>query len=325
MLIQPSMDQAVHPLKQHPRMSRHSQSAGRFRAASLLPLLILSVVMGFTTGCVAKRTSGLEDKPLEAPFQDTASKYRAQAEEAWLEREDSDRLIEAIVYYKKALDADPRNSEILIRLSRANYFLADGYLTDASERLLRYDQGAYFGEKAMALNPDFKAKLAAGVPLIDALDVLGMQDLQAVYWTASNLGKWAKLKGTPTILANKDLIQKMLEKVNSLDETFYYAATSRYWGAFYAAAPAFAGGDLKKSREYFDKAIRIAPEFFAIKVLMAEMYCPKVKDRKLYRQLLTAVVEGDALLLPDVVAEQKVEQRKAQELLTKEDELFGKE
>ncbi|MFM7199633.1 MAG: TRAP transporter TatT component family protein [Myxococcota bacterium] len=289
--------------------------------------LLLTLLVGMLplVGCVAKRTSGLDEKkPLEPPRRDTFQSLYAQGEAAWLERADSDRLIEAIVYFKKAHEADTSNREVLVRLSRACYFLADGYLTEPNERLARYDQGAYFGEKAMMLNPEFKQKLNSGVPLIDALAVAGVQDLEAVYWTASNLGKWSKLKGTPTILANKELIQRMLETINTLDETFYYAATSRYWGAFYAAAPSFAGGDLKKSREYFDKAMRIAPEFFAIKLLMAEMYCPKVKDRKLFRQLLTAVVEQDAQILPDVVAEQKVEQRKARELLARESELFDR-
>lgn len=292
-------------------------------ASRLIRLTLLLVGLLLLPSCVAKRTSGLDAKPLEPPQRDTVSSLRLQADAAWAEREDPDKLIEAIVFYKKAHTADPGNREILIRLTRALYFLADGYLTDASERLQRYDQGAYYGEKAMSLNPQLKARLESGAELIDALDTLGMDDLEAAYWTAANLGKWAKLKGTPTMLANKELLQKMLEKVNQLDETYYYAATSRYWGAFYAAAPSFAGGDLKKSREYFDKAMRIAPDFFAIRVLMAELYCPKAKDKKLFESLLKSVMEGDAQKLPDVVAEQKVEQKKARDLMAREAELFA--
>lgn len=298
----------------------------KMRAGSWSGILGLALMLGLgasSVGCVAKRTSGLKSATLEPPQRDTYESLKAKADAAWLEREDSDKLIEAIVFYKKAHEADATNRDALIRLTRSLYFLADGYLTDPNERLQRYDQGAYYGEKAMALNPELKKRLAAGETLVQALEVVGKDDLEATYWTASNLGKWAKLKGTPTILANKELIQKMLEKVNSLDETFYYAATSRYWGAFYAAAPSFAGGDLKKSREYFDKAMRIAPDFFAIKVLMAEMYCPKIKDKKLFNSLLRSVIDGDVEKLSDVIPEQKVEQRKARELLAKEAELFS--
>lgn len=300
-------------------------SIGGHTARPLVYLLLLvHAMLVLIGGCAAGRSSGLAEQSIEPPRRDTADSLRVQAEQAWLERADPDRLQEAIIYFKRAHETDRTDREILTRLARALYFQADGYLEDVDERLLRYDQGAYYGEKALSLNPAFRDQLRTGTPLIDALAVLGDSDLEPLYWTASNLGKWSKLKGIPTVIANKDLIRAMLEKVSSLDESFYYAATSRYWGAFYAAAPSVMGGDLKKSQAYFERAISLAPNFFAIRVLMAELYCVKMKDRACFRQQLEFVLQTEAQILSDVIPEQRVEQRKARELLEREAELFAR-
>lgn len=300
------------------------QRQGRGLALSLVFSLTCLLMVVFFAGCAAGRSSGLTEQPLEPPRRDTSDTLRSQAEQAWLERQDPDRLQEAIVFFKRAHEFDRKDREILTRMARALYFQADGYLTDVDERLLRYDQGAYYGEKALSLNPAFQEKLREGTPLIDAIAVLGDTDLEALYWTASNLGKWSKLKGLPTVIKNKDLIRAMLEKVSALDETFYYGATSRYWGAFYAAAPSMMGGDMKKSQTYFARAIELAPDFFAIRVLMAEMYCVKLKDRACFEEQLNRVIATAPTVLPDVEPEQLVEQRKARELLERANELFAR-
>lgn len=254
----------------------------------------------------------------------TTDSLRADADAAWEEREDPDRLLESILLYKKVARSAPSDRDVLVRLSRALYFYADGYLTRDEDRLSKLDQGTYYGEKALALNPAFKAKIDAGVPIIEALEVLGEKDCEAVYWTAANLGKWAKLKGIPTVLRNTALFKAMMERADDLDDTYNYGGPSRTWGAYYAAAPSIVGGDLAKSRAYFEKALAIAPDFFATKVLMAELYAPKANDRQLFEELLKSVIDGDPNILPDVVPEQKVEQAKARRLLAGIEQYFPK-
>lgn len=290
--------------------------------ACLRQITFAATALGLLAACAPTRTSGLSEKVLESPAKSTQNSLKSQAEQAWLDREDPERLLEAILLYKKIHQAEPGNREVLVRLSRALYFHADGYLTRDEERLARFDQGTYYGEKAMALNPEFKAQLDKGRPLLEALNVLGPNDLEGAYWTAANLGKWSKLKGSAAVLKNKALVQRLLEKVTALDESFFYGATSRYWGVFYAAAPAFAGGDLKKSRTYFDRSLQLAPNYFATRVLMAEMYATRVGDEKLFDEQLKYVLEGAPNVIPEMVPEQKVEQRKARELLARKKEFF---
>ncbi len=290
----------------------------RWRSAAIIAALLGS----FSVGCAAKRSSGLTETVLEPPMHTTSQTLLAEAEAAWQEREDPDRLLEAILLYKKIARSSAADREVLVRLSRALYFYADGYLKNDEERIRKYDQGTYYGEKALAQNQEFKALIDSGTPVIEALDVLGEEDCEALYWTAANLGKWSKLKGIPTVLRNTALFKAMLEKADALDDSYNYGGPPRTWGAYYAAAPSIVGGDLEKSRQYFERAMEIAPDYFATRVLMAEIYAPKVHDRDLFVSLLTSVIEGDPYKLPDVVAEQKVEQAKARNLLASVDQYF---
>ena len=48
------------------------------------------------------------------------------------------------------------------------------------------------------------------------------------------------LKFLPTVKA-------YMSKTEELDSTYYFHGPARYWGAYYAALPSFAGQDLDKS------------------------------------------------------------------------------
>ena len=78
----------------------------------------------------------------------------------------------------------------------------------------------------------------------------------------------------------------------------------------------------KKSRDYFDKALKIAPDFFAIKVLMAELYAPKVKDRALFETELRRIIDTPEDRAPDHQLLNQVAKARARLLLERADELF---
>ena len=64
-----------------------------------------------------------------------------------------------IAAWEAAAKADPKNVDLLVKLTRANYFLADGYLRANDKEYLKYtDIGVKWGEKAMqAVSPEFDA------------------------------------------------------------------------------------------------------------------------------------------------------------------------
>ena len=221
------------------------------------------------------------------------------------------------------LAAAPENQDALILLARSYYFMADGYTDDAEAKNVLFEKGVTLGERAMAADPAFKAQIDKGVKPADAVTALQKDDQMAIYWTASSLGKWARGKGFSTIVKYKGYIAKMMTHCLELDETAYHGGPPRYWGAFYSIAPSFAGGDMDKSKEMYERALKLSPNNFATYVLYADSYARKVQDRALFERLLKTVIDGDPASLPGMEPEQAVEQRKAAAFLKNIDEYFA--
>ncbi len=143
-----------------------------------------------------------------------------------------------------------------------------------------------------------------------------------MYWTAASWGKWAKSSGITAQLKYKTRIKAMISGVEKLQPDYFFGAVPRYWGSFYAVAPTFAGGDIKKSKVHFDKSLKVAPEYQGTKVLMAELYWTKQGNKKEFKRLLDEVVSSTSEAHPEIGPENMIEKKKAQKLLQNMDELF---
>jgi hypothetical protein len=155
-----------------------------------------------------------------------------------------------------------------------------------------------------------------------AIKLAPKEAVPAMYWYASNLGKWASTKGFTTVLKYKDDIKATMDHVKALDDTYFYAGPFRYFGAFEARTAGIAGGSLEKSKENFQKAVTMAPNYLGTKVLWAEFLCTKQQDKEMYKKLLDEVLAADAAVDPEILAENKLEQEKAKKLLAKIDDNF---
>lgn len=261
----------------------------------------------------------------ETPEEDFAAKM-AEAEQAWQNRGERASLEQAIGTWEQLTEARPGNAELLAKLSHAYYFLADGYMRLAGEddaMLETFEKSVLTGEKAMlAISKPFAEAVEGGAKVEEAVQLIPKEGQSAIYWYAAALGKFAVLKGFTTQLFYKDRIFAVMQHVLSLDETFLHAAPHRYFGAFYAKAPSFAGGDMTKSKEHFERALALDDRYLGTKVLYAEYYAIKAEERPLFERLLNEVISADPQILPELVPEQKIEQDKARDLLAKANEIF---
>lgn len=276
-------------------------------------------------GCGKGRTNtwNTEVKPVvaaDASEGDPAS----DGDALWEQRGDKAKLQAALSAWETALASNPEDLDLLVKLARGNYFLADGYLRgDSDSYLSTFEKGVDFAERALtAASPAFKERVKKGEAVKDAVEAVDANGVAALYWYSSNLGKWAKAKGFTTTLGNKDTIKAVMERCLALDETFFFGGPHRYFGAYYAVAPSFAGGDLNKSKEHFEKSLVLAPEALSTKVLMAENYAVKSQDRELFTKLLNEVLAAPDDIIAGLEPETKVEKEKARELLAGADEKF---
>jgi len=283
--------------------------------------LLLCAACGPTHEAVWDQPKPAPKPPVAPPKPDAA----ALAHEAWTERGDRAALERAIELWEQVAAEDPSDQETLTRLSRAYFLLADGFMVPAGENgksLDVYDRGITAGEQAMlAASPEFATRVQGGETVETALEAIPQAGQAAMYWYASNLGRFISADVT-TAAMYKDRIHTVMHRLLELGPTFFYAGAHRYLGAFYAKAPAFLGGSLDKSKEHFEQALAIAPDYLDTKVLFAEYYAPKIKDRDMFERLLTEVVEADPAVLPDLEPEQRMAQRRAHELLANPDDHF---
>ncbi len=292
------------------------------------------VLMGTLMACGPGRQATWEKEPQaapKAPQQPSADEgaspdEAAAAEAAWQARDQRASLEKAIALWEKLTAEHPDDAALWVHLARGYYLLADAYMRLAGEddaMLATFEKGVQAGEHAMlASSPEFAQKVKAGEKVEEAVKLIPKDGQAAIYWYATNLGKFAVTKGFTTTLFYKDRIFAVMQQVLKLDENFFYGAPHRYFGAFYAKAPSFAGGDLDKSKEHFEKGLAIEPHYLGTKVLMAEYYATKRGDREMFTKLLNEVLAADPTQLPDITAEQKLEQEKAKQMLARTDELF---
>jgi tetratricopeptide (TPR) repeat protein len=278
-------------------------------------------------GCGTKRQVGICADPVAATEKGDADALIAAGDAAWEQRRERPKLEEAVAKWAQALRIDPKRGEVRVRLARARYFLADGYYRadedKEAEMVAMFDLGVKDAEIAIGQqSPAYREGVCANKPFTEVVAKADKASVPAMYWYASNLGKWGLAKGIFTILKYKDNIKAMMDRIMALDPTYFYHAPDRYFGAYYTKVP-FPAGDMVKSREHFQKSIDGSPQYLATKVLMAENYCTKVKDRALFKKLLDEVVAFDLAQAPEIAAENAIEQEKARNLLEDIDTFFG--
>ncbi len=288
--------------------------------------LVLALAMLLPCGCAGRKAvwkDGDGDQGAAAASSDTAALI-AKGDENWGKRTDPAAIRAAIAEWEKAATVDGKNVELLSKITHGYYFLADGYLrADQKEYLATMDKAVKWGEKAMiAASPEFEAKMRDGGKIPDAVKLVPKSGVPAMYWYASALGKWAKMKGFAVLLGQKDNVKATMDRCLELDPTFYYGGPHRYFGAFYAVAPAFAGGDLEKSKVHFNKSLEIEPNYVGTKVLWAAELSVKEQDEDTFEKLLNEVLAAPDDAIPELTPEIIVEKGKAKELLANQHELF---
>lgn len=250
-----------------------------------------------------------------------------QGEQHWTKRGEETELRAAITAWNQVVELDPSRHEAWVKLSRANYLLADGFLSFDEGRHedfnRAHEEGIRTAERALvALSPDFGRRMEAGTRIEEAVSVLDRSAVPALYWRSANLGKWASAQGFATVLSYKDEIRAVMQFCIEHDEDYFYAGPHRYFGAFYARAPAFAGGDLTKSEFHFKRALERHPHYFATRVLYATDYAVKAQNRALYEEQLNLVINGNPAEEPAVEPENRIEQRKARDALAQAADRF---
>ncbi|HSB12465.1 MAG TPA: TRAP transporter TatT component family protein [Blastocatellia bacterium] len=159
-----------------------------------------------------------------------------RADELYHLRHEPGAVRESVMVLSGARGATERY-EVQWRLARALFFLGqEASSRDASREL--YSAGIEAGERSVALN---------------------RSRVEGHFWLGVNLALFAETTGGIRGARALRRARLELEEAAAINETYHDAGPLRVLGRLAHKAPRILGGSVKRSREFFDRALRIAP------------------------------------------------------------------
>ncbi len=292
-------------------------------------LIVRALCAGFgfllLLNCSGRKTVFLEKTRAPIAQADTA-RLIAEAEALWSKREDRKTAYEALYAYQRAFAADPRNPQLGVKLAQAFAFVGDYVAQTEEERDTLYYHGLEAGERTLALYEPFRMHMMRTQDEDEALrkvvrqinfDQRNKQEersrhwLAAIYWLSVNLERWTDSQNSLRRLGNKKRIELYKRAVLEVEETFDYGGVYRS-SRVVPMKPPFAGA--QNLREGFERALAIAPDYFANRTAYARLYALPENQAELFREQLEYVINNDPNKLPSAYAENKYEQELALKL-----------
>lgn len=290
-----------------------------FQKVVLYSLAISSL---FFISCAGRKAVFLEEQTLPKATEvkvDAKLNIRAVADSLWELRGTPEKAREMLSAYISAAESDPTNTNLAARLSRAYYLVANYVESDPEKKDELFTKGLEIGERSLGLFPEFRKIYQDTKDEKKALQGVGVDGIEVIYWTGANFGKWAAEKNLLIRLGNKSKIEAYNQRVFDLDRNFFYGAADRFFGALPTKVP---GGDLNLSKFHFEKSIELAPNYFGTRTLFAEYYATKAQDRETFVKQLEYVISTPYDLIPEITPENRYEQEYAKKLLERVDEFF---
>ncbi len=199
------------------------------------------------------------------------------------------RLREALQLWEGALPrlSGPERRDVLVRLARAWFELAEGYLADRGEQERAYAKGKDYALEALRLDPAFRAaeeREGLRAALRKSADV------EALFWYGNNLGRWLGFNFWAALTGGTRDVLAAFERCVELEETYWGAGPRRALANFLAQTPGFLGGDFSRAQREFQRALALAPHFLQNYVDYAEHWAKRAGEEGLFCALL-----GEAL------------------------------
>jgi tetratricopeptide (TPR) repeat protein len=281
--------------------------------------LILALLLLAWFGCHKKqqqqqlttvaKVSNNNDSPLIA-----AQAARERADIVFENRDDPKKLLDAISLYEKAAALD-NSRESWLRLARA-YELLGRLQKDTQEGRREAAKHYATGLKAAAqaleiISPGSTDKLT---PVERRLPDLSKNAAEALYQYALLTWRWAQTQGTAIELSVRGEVMAAAQKAAGLEPNLMGAAPYRLLGELYAELPVFAFGNLDASKDYFQKAINLAPDALENRGAFARSYSKKAAPESI-KTFLEEIQNADPNLMKELAPENRLEQKRAKVLL----------
>lgn len=289
--------------------------------------LLMFALLGVSTGC-----SGLITNAAADALSGTGSSFSSD--------DDPEFIAQATPFGLKTMDAvlaeTPEHRGLLLALTSGytqyGYaFLAedadrreDDDYSGAQELKVRarkmYARAMGYGRRLLELrSPGFFDRLSSDPEALFA--ELGPDDVSALYWMAAAWAlEIAASELDPDVIADLPLVERMARGTLKLDEDWDDGALHLLLLSIEAAKP---GGDLEAAEKHFERALELdGGRRAGTYVSMASSVCVPRQDVVRFHELLEQALAVDEDAHPDDRLVNVIMKRRAQRLLSREEDLF---
>ena len=226
---------------------------------SKLGFLCIFIVMLFALSSCVSESDATEFETSKEKV--AAAELIRQSDELYRQRENPEKLREAIALLRRARGSEPQNFEAWWKLSQASYFLGKNS-SDSAESEKAFKEGLGAAKRATQLAPDKP---------------------DGYFWTGANLGGEAQ-KSTLSGLTNVSEIRESMQKAIEIQPD-YQGASAYDALAQIELGTRFTGGSAEKALEYLEKGIALNKENPYFYLHLAEAYLALDRDAEARKQI----------------------------------------
>ncbi len=286
--------------------------------AAILTLFLM------TAGCMSWEEGWKEE--VKASKKGDVEAILKKATEQMKQADTKEKVQELIKTYESVLQIDPANYEALSNLGSMTFLIGYGYTDAIEEKEDYYMKAAKYCERAMYTNSEFKKLIAQGKKTWEACESLSKKEMLAMYFWYMSVGNcWLECKKGFSKLINMywpGRSRELLKAMMKIDPDWYGGAAVFSWATYYAVVPGFLGGDMEKSKEYFDRAIKAGETKINTRVVRARYFHAKNKDRKEFKKDLEWAVSQEPKKSIDIYPWGVFHKAKAKKMLKNIDQYF---
>jgi tetratricopeptide (TPR) repeat protein len=156
------------------------------------------------------------------------------------------------------------------------------------------------------------------------LQSLDKNKLETLVWATAAWVNWINLNlDRPEALAQIGLAETCLKQCIAADDQYLYGLPNLLMGSMLAGRPAILGGDLQRSKLYFEKALTGSQgRFLLTYYYYARYYAVQTQDKELFLNLIQKAAAADPHDLPEMCLINTVFQHKTLALKEKMDDFF---
>jgi hypothetical protein len=226
----------------------------------VLVLVVVFTVLLLTSSCRKPATE--TSRGVDTGDAKAAAEKIAEADKLYAERDDLDKVRQAVALLRQAQIEDYGSFEAAWTLARADYHLGE-HSTDERERENSFREGIEAGKAAVRLQD---------------------QNPEGHFWLGANYGGAAK-DSTLAGLSSVEDIRKEMETVMKLNEGFQAGSAYMVLGQLYLEAPRMLGGDVQKAIGYLEKGLKFGENNALLRLHLAEAYHAASRDRDARKQI----------------------------------------